>query len=122
RTRSRPGWSTSVCCSWCPSSWEPASTRCPPTCGWIWSYSSSAASPTAPSTCATALAADRTPAPGLAQRQVRVLILDHRAVALKDRLGDRNQRQRGANVAARLDAAAGDREGHVLLALEVAVG
>src|SRR4051794_26065340 len=56
------------------------------------------------------------------RQQVGLLALEVVAVLVVDRLGDRDQGERGLEVAAGLDAPAGDRHGHVLLALEVAVG
>src|SRR3954447_18664307 len=54
--------------------------------------------------------------------EVRVLALDQRAVARVHGLGDRDQAERRRDVAAGLDAATRDRDGDVLLALEVLVG
>src|SRR3954447_27072652 len=51
--------------------------------------------------------------------QVRVLVGDHGANPLVYRLRNRDERERGLHVAARLDAPAGDGHGDVLLALEV---
>src|SRR3954463_9821324 len=54
--------------------------------------------------------------------QVRILALDDLRVARVDRLGDRDEGQRGLDVAPGLDPPTGDRDGDVLLALEVLVG
>src|SRR4051812_26176086 len=51
-----------------------------------------------------------------------VLVGEVRAVLGVDRLGDRNELERRLDVAAGLDAPAGERDGDVLLALEVPVG
>src|SRR4051794_40765873 len=53
--------------------------------------------------------------------QVRVLVGDEGAEALIYRLRYRDERERRLDVAARLDAPAGDRHGHVLAPLEVLV-
>src|SRR5215208_5753503 len=56
------------------------------------------------------------------REEMRVLLLEHLAVHRLDRLGDRDERQSLLHVAARLDAAPGNRHRNVLLALEVLVG
>src|SRR3954452_2692144 len=60
--------------------------------------------------------------PRRSDEQVRALTLQVAAGLLVDRLRDGNQGQRGLECCSRLDAATGDGDGHVLLALEVAVG
>src|SRR5215218_9764712 len=54
--------------------------------------------------------------------QVRVLLLEHGAVAREDGLRDRHERERRLDVAAGLDPAPRDSHRDVLLALEVLVG